>query len=62
MEHTNWTEDDSHKAKRIWTAYQKTARYYRFALDRQLVLIQKADVYGSVTLHLRSSSNVSRKV
>ena len=24
MEHTNWTEDDSHKAKRIWVEYQKS--------------------------------------
>ena len=23
MEHSNWTEDDSRKAKQIWTAYQK---------------------------------------
>ena len=23
MEHSNWTEDDSRKAKYIWTAYQK---------------------------------------
>ncbi len=23
MEHANWTEGDSHKAKHIWTEYQK---------------------------------------
>lgn len=23
VKHANWTEDDSHKAKRIWTEYQK---------------------------------------
>ena len=23
MEHSNWTEDDSRKAKNMWTAYQK---------------------------------------
>ncbi len=23
MKHTNWSEADSHKAKQIWTAYQK---------------------------------------